>query len=159
MYNDLISRQAAIDAIENTDWYHQNKNKDMVHGANSSEHQAWYKAEDVYKALKNVPSAQPEQFEITDEQAILHLQSTGWMQNHDREMYEMGLKEQLADDSDSYYSLVPSAQPEPKKGKWIGGELGYCTCCGHEGCASDMWDRCEKPHCPNCGAEMEGVQT
>jgi len=59
--NDLISRQAVIDAIENTDWYHQNKNKDMVHGANSSEHQAWYKAEDVYKALKNVPSAQPEQ--------------------------------------------------------------------------------------------------
>lgn len=43
---------------------------------------------------------------------------------------------------------------EPKKGKWIGGELGHCTCCGHEGCASDMWDRCEKPHCPNCGAEI-----
>lgn len=43
---------------------------------------------------------------------------------------------------------------EPKTGKWIGGELGHCTCCGHEGCASDMWDRCEKPHCPNCGAEI-----
>lgn len=58
--SDYISRQAAIDAIEDTDWYHQNKNKDMVHGANSAEHQAWYKAEDIYEALRNVPSAQPD---------------------------------------------------------------------------------------------------
>lgn len=57
------------------------------------------------------PSAQPE---ITDEQAIEHLRSTGWMQNHDREMYDMGFKEQLADDSESYDSLLPSAQPEWK---------------------------------------------
>lgn len=54
---DLIEREDAIDAIEGTDWYHQNRNKDMVSGANSDEHQAWYKAEDVYKALKEVPSA------------------------------------------------------------------------------------------------------
>lgn len=54
---------------------------------------------------------------------------------------------------------LPSIQPETRKGKWIGGELGYCTCCGHEGCASDMWSRCDYPHCPNCGAEMEGVRT
>lgn len=56
---DLISRQAAIDAIENTDWYHQNANKDMVSGA-SNEHEAWYKAEDIYRALESVPSAHPE---------------------------------------------------------------------------------------------------
>lgn len=53
---DLISRQAAIDAIENTDWYHQNDNGDMVSGA-SNEHEAWYKAEDIYRALESVPSA------------------------------------------------------------------------------------------------------
>ena len=58
---DLISRQAAIDAIENTEWYHQNANKDMVSGANPDMHQAWYKAEDVYRALESVPPAQPEQ--------------------------------------------------------------------------------------------------
>ena len=34
------------------------------------------------------------QAEITDEQAIEHLQSSGWMQNHDKQMYEMGAKEQ-----------------------------------------------------------------
>ena len=55
------------------------------------------------EVFRLIPSAQPE---ITDEQAIEHLQSTGWMQNHDREMYESGLREQLADDSGAYDSLV-----------------------------------------------------
>ena len=54
---DCISRQAAIDAIDETDWYHQNRNGEMVHGANSAVHQAWYKADDIYKALNAVPSA------------------------------------------------------------------------------------------------------
>ena len=58
--NDFIRRSETIEALENTDWYHQNANKDMVSGANSNEHQAWYKAEDVYKALESVPSAQPQ---------------------------------------------------------------------------------------------------
>lgn len=57
MSEDLISRTEAIEAIEIINWYHQNKNKDMVRGANSDERQAWYKADDVYKALEAVPSA------------------------------------------------------------------------------------------------------
>ena len=56
--NDTISRQAILDAVDGVDWYHQNKYGKMVHGANSDEHQAWYKAEDIYKAIKSVPSAQ-----------------------------------------------------------------------------------------------------
>ena len=55
--DDLIRRSDAIEAIEVVDWYHQNRNKDMVSGANSDDHQAWYKADDVYKALEAVPSA------------------------------------------------------------------------------------------------------
>lgn len=57
MDNSLISRQAAIEAIDETCWYHQNKDKDMVGGANSAEHQPWFKSDDVYAALKSVPSA------------------------------------------------------------------------------------------------------
>lgn len=53
---DLIRRSEAIDVIENTAWYHQNDNKDMVNGA-SNEHEAWYKAEDIYRALESVPPA------------------------------------------------------------------------------------------------------
>ena len=62
----------------------------------------------IWREIKNMPpSVLPEPSGITDEQAILHLQSTGWMQNHDREMYESGLRKQLADDSGSYDSLIP----------------------------------------------------
>ena len=56
--DDLISRAVVVDAIEGVDWYHINKNGEMVHGANPDEHQAWYKAEDIYKAVESVPSAQ-----------------------------------------------------------------------------------------------------
>lgn len=66
MNDDLIRRSDAIEAIEEVDWYHQNKNKDIVSGANSAEHQAWYKADDVYKALEAVPSADRPQGEWID---------------------------------------------------------------------------------------------
>lgn len=56
--DNLISRQAAIDTIENTDWYHLNAKGEMVSGANSDGHQAWYKADDIYKVLEELPSAQ-----------------------------------------------------------------------------------------------------
>ena len=57
--DDLISRAAVVDAIEGVDWYHINKNGEMVHGANDAEHQAWYKADDIYAAIERVPSAVP----------------------------------------------------------------------------------------------------
>ena len=58
--SDLISRKDAIEAVEDTDWYHQNKKGEMVHGANPADHQAWYKAEDIYKVLESLPSIEPE---------------------------------------------------------------------------------------------------
>lgn len=68
---------------------------------------------DDYKTMMEyideIPSVQPE---LTDEQSIAHLQSSGWMQRHDKEIYKSGLKEQLADDSDSYDSLLPSVHPD-----------------------------------------------
>lgn len=59
---DTISRRAAIEKMQEVDWYHQNKNGEMVHGANSKEDQAWYKAEDVYKVLEELP---PSKADIT----------------------------------------------------------------------------------------------
>lgn len=50
---------------------------------------------------------------------------------------------------------APPAEPELKTGKWVGGELGYCTNCGHEGCASDIWSGCTNTFCPNCGMPIE----
>ena len=57
--SDTISRQDTIEAIEHVTWYHQNRNGQMVSGANSDEHQAWYKAEDVYEAIEAVGCAEP----------------------------------------------------------------------------------------------------
>lgn len=55
---DLIKR--IEEAIDNVDWYRQNDTKDMVIGA-ANEHEAWYKAEDVYRTLESVLSAQTEE--------------------------------------------------------------------------------------------------
>ena len=59
MTDDLISKAAAIDAVDEIPWYHQNKHGEMVQGANSAEHEAWYKANDIFHALYTLPSAQP----------------------------------------------------------------------------------------------------
>ena len=91
-----IDRQVAIDAVLGIGYTAKLNDGDEV-----------VRMSAVNYVLRNLPSAEPEPSEITDEQAILHLQSTGWMQNHDREMYESGLREQLADDSGSYDSLIP----------------------------------------------------
>ena len=56
----LVRMSEVITTIDDIDWYHQNANGDMVLGA-ANEHEAWYKAEDIYKALENVLSAQSEE--------------------------------------------------------------------------------------------------
>ena len=60
---DCISREQAIEAVR------------MVIGDNRSI--------SVCDAIKQLPPIQPE---ITHEQAVAYLQSTGWMQEHDRQM-------------------------------------------------------------------------
>ena len=55
----LVERDVITDAIDKTDWYHQAPNKEMVHGANSAEDQAWYKAQDIYSVIDNAPTVIP----------------------------------------------------------------------------------------------------
>lgn len=56
------------------------------------------------------------------------------------------------------FIMATEALKEQKTGKWIGNEFGECSACGHKGCASDIWDRCEKHYCPNCGTLLEEEQ-
>ena len=67
--DDVISRQAVISMVN--DWTY-----DLCDPEDD-----WAAIHDV----KALPSVQPE---ITEEQAIEHLQSTGWMQRHDRILTE-----------------------------------------------------------------------
>lgn len=89
--SDLIKRQAAIDVLA------------TMQGLCTTK-EALIQNSKIWQQIKDLPSAQPE---ITDEQAIEHLEATGWLKEHDRQMYEMGIKEQLKDDSGSYDSLIP----------------------------------------------------
>lgn len=107
--DDSISRQAAIEAMEDVDWYHINSNGQLVHGANSKEDEPLYKAEDVYKVLND----------------------------------------------------VPSAQPEPKTGKWIfESEYYEAQTCRCSECGKKLTTKIGilVPFCPWCGAKMEGEQ-
>ena len=82
MSEDLIKRADAIDAIECVTWYHQNRNKDMVSGANSDEHQAWYKSQDIYEALENIPSADRPQGGWEDyDRYMKRCSKCGWIQD------------------------------------------------------------------------------
>lgn len=59
-FDTIIDLQPTVEAepntaIETVDWYHQNADGEMVLGANSN-HQAWFKADDVFKALKAEPT-------------------------------------------------------------------------------------------------------
>lgn len=53
---EYIERGALIDTIEGTDWYHVSPRGFLVHGA-ISDGNALYKADDIFKALKDAPTA------------------------------------------------------------------------------------------------------
>lgn len=56
--NDYISRQQAIDAIEDVDWHHVNSKGELVSGSTSGE-ESWYKVEDIYEALESLKPITP----------------------------------------------------------------------------------------------------
>lgn len=144
--DDLISRQAAIEYfMTNTNWYDEDGYE--IHDA-----------EDKRALLKSyfdgIPSVQSD---ITDAQAIDHLQSTGWMQNHDYEMYMMGIRDGLADDSNSYDALIPTNQNVVK---WIkherAEEVEGFLISNYECSYCHSWERKKSYYCPYCGKKMEG---
>lgn len=54
----LVDADRLTDVIELIDWYHLNKNGEMVHGANDDLHQPWYKSDDIYDAIRNAPTVE-----------------------------------------------------------------------------------------------------
>lgn len=139
---DLIERDKAIDTLQ--------MDISIIPYVKAREY-ANAVIETIYNRLKQLSPAQPE---ITDEQAISHLQDTGWMQNHNHEMYMMGRRDALGDDSGSYDSLIPA---ERKVGKWIiDGHHIKCSSCGVSMCNTDReGDKIPREFCPACGAKME----
>lgn len=136
MSKDIIYREDAMDAIECVTWYHQNRNKDMVSGANSDEHQAWYKSQDIYEALENVPSA--DTFEITKEALI-----------------------EAIDNAKTVGDVVENIIDRPL-GEWTHRDsywhTAICSNC-NKLTMFEEWDEeiIEYDFCPNCGCRMKGA--
>lgn len=127
---DCISRQAAIRAIED-EW-----------DGCCSEYPATQIIYDTTEAIERLPIIQPE---ITHEQAVAYLQSTGWMQEHDRQMM-----------IDGAHRLTAQPTIQPKKGTWIDireNTEWYAREYECSECGGTMLG--ESNFCPNCGAKME----
>lgn len=129
---DLISRKAAIDALKEVSEHYTDKGREWHPHVNF-----------MVQAIEELPSAQPE---ITLESAIDYLNSIGWMQSHDKQMYEYGQRH---------------AQPERKVGAWIYEDsrivekhLEYRFRCSFCECESVRASN----YCPVCGAEMESIK-
>lgn len=95
--------------------------------------------EALMEALDRVPAA--DVAEMTLENAVDYLHSIGWMQDHDRQMMEMG--------------------QEVRHGRWIIEDkytdyrTERCSACGfaaNRAYIQDIWH-----YCPNCGAKMDEV--
>ena len=171
MCEDLISRAEAIEAIEIVDWYHQNQNKDMVHGANDDEHQAWYKAQDIYKALEAVPSAnrpkdgdlisRAEAIEAMGEEPPVWCDEEADMLAFEAEIdyCDTFTSDDFIDDAKCYFKDIPSADVTPvRHGHWVESfkvnapptlkSRWICSWCGN------VQTYGATDYCPNCGAEM-----
>lgn len=120
---------------------------------------------EVKDYLRGLPSAQPEQAEciqdtkaVPDDRDMVCLSERVTATYYDDEHEEWSQKTvAIADVLDSVcddYTVLPSAQPEPKKGKWIKkGGKHICPNCG------SGYGNAQLPHsfnyCPNCGCKTE----
>ena len=150
--DDLISRQAAIRAV----------NTALFPKINT--------AKDAEKALRALPSAQPEVTDtnvgdmISRQEAKLAIIEKGQASKRYKvgEFWELN-RDEIWDALDG----VPSAQPERKTGKWnfIGDNMFECTSCGVvyttnqlNGLRNCDVDPYAPKFCPSCGADMRGEQ-
>ena len=145
--SDLISRQAAIDALNE---YFARIEKLKRRGLTKGEKAI---SLDTVGTIKTLPSAQPELAQC------LHSACTDTISRQAAIDVVKGIDRSFV----KYIEELPSAQTEQKTGKWIPHDCSgrasidndACSECGQRfyqiaetGC---IWN-----YCPNCGAEMRG---
>lgn len=84
---------------------------------------------------------------MTHEEAVGFLQASGWLQDHDRQIYEQGKRDGIE---------------ERKTGRWeFMGDCWRCSACGRYVIDNMTVDENGKGYdyrlCPACGANMEGA--
>ena len=146
---DCISREQAIEAIGEVDWYHINRVGELVHGAASDE-TALYRAEDIYKAIESLPSV------------VSNVAS----KDHSGETTEMvdercrGCKHYrlTCDMFSEICKYEPITEQSSKVGEWI--MQGISPYEGIQRCSlcDEIYNITEEfNYCPNCGAKMKGA--
>ena len=142
---DLISRQAAIDALEkairNDPYYDSNE---RINGLGVC---------DVRVIINDLPSAQPE----SDKEQLSRLIRAGIIATDTKDVYSCGMRNgmrwcrSLLDDKEPKFEDASQyAQQERKKGKWINirhDNIAECDQCGITG-------RAWMNFCFDCGADM-----
>ena len=118
--NDLISRQAALDAIHCNITVTGRQNAELVAATIGA----------FADRIKALPTVQPT---ITHEQAIDYLHKTGWLQNHDRILTEskVPLKGIWRDYTDDGYVECPFCKSATNcENKEEIDDLHFCFSCG-----------------------------
>lgn len=160
--NDLISRKAAIDALE------RKKDKNAKGDIGGFYNKI---IQNDIDALMQLPSAQPETTWIPETRAIpsdddrVSLSETVTATYYDEENEEWSWKivtvRDVLDSVCDEYTVLPSAQPEQKTVIYSGDgyadghmvyDLAECPECGYEYEEGDMsWG---EPYCPHCGQSL-----
>ena len=141
--SDLISRQAAIDALDDVSANYTGKGQ-----------REWHPHIDfMIDAINKVPSVEPEKCDdcISRESALEILDDYA----EDIESGNWGTAYSKARTSMCNLSTV---EPERKTGKWISEQswcLPKCSICGASCFGLHGFDAIKTPYCPTCGAKME----
>ena len=144
--SDLISRQAAIDALKGlSTWW---ADEGGYYGGAQPPMVALLDPEDAVSAIENLPSAQPQ----LDTCPIY-----GGMCGYPSNLCYECPRHEGAKERPQWWTegLQPFAQPQRMKGRWIdvtktgGAELWKCSECGELELENSYF-------CPNCGSDMGG---
>ena len=156
--DDLISRQAAIDAVRELYIQSPKINNDIVYDT---------AIDQAHDALVNLPSAQTEVLACGEGELSAQAEQ-GWrvkMSDYiDREntsawLYNMGYLYAAKVIQDT--KRFPSAQPQRKRGKWVrydGDWLKTMCKCSECGAMIDINEKYRNFFCYHCGARMEGEE-
>ena len=128
---EYIKREAVINEIEGTTWYHINCQKNLVEGA-ACEADALYKATDIYNVIKSVPAAD-----------VVEVKHGEWVEDGYDDIHCIcsccGAEAQYTSTFEETFDY-----------DW---EENLCST-GYE----ETREYIRTPFCPNCGAKMDGKE-
>ena len=151
--DDLISRQAAIAEVKEA-----YKNDEMFDGYEYRLQElpsAWAEPTRIISETRAIPS--------DDDRVSLSEKVTATYYDEENEEWSRKIVtvRDVLDSVCDEYTVLPSAQPERKKGKWVkydGDRLKTMFKCSECGARIDINEKHRNFFCYHCGADMRGEQ-